>query len=50
MKRMTTVMAMVVCCRVDSTHIQTTDSDVTGAQLCQYSSCLTWQCLFGISN
>ena len=40
MKRLTTVMAMVACCRVDSLHELTKDSAVTGAQLCQYSSCL----------
>ena len=28
----------------------TKDSAVTGAQLCQYSPCLPWQCLFGCSN
>ena len=35
---------------VDSIHVLTKDSAVTGAQLCQYSSCLHWQCLFGCSN
>ena len=50
MSRMTTVVAMVVRCRVDSVYVQTKDSTVTGAQLCQDSSCLPWQCLFGCSN
>ena len=50
MRRMTTVMAMVARCRVDSVHALTKDSAVTGAQLCQYSSCLPWQCLFDCSN
>ena len=50
MRRMTTVMAMVARCRVDSVHILTKDSAMTGAQLCQNSSCLPWQCLFGYSN
>ena len=35
---------------VDSLHVLTKDLAVTGAQLCQYSSCLPWQCLFGCSN
>ena len=35
---------------VDSLHVLTKDSVVTGAQMCQYSSCLPWQCLFGCSN
>ena len=34
---------------VDSVHVLTNDSAVTGAQLCQYSSCLPWQCLFSCS-
>ena len=50
MRRMTAVVAMVACCRVDSIHVLTKDSAVTGAQLCQYSACLPWQCLFGCSN
>ena len=50
MRRMTTVEAMVARCRVDSIHVLTKDSAVTGAQLCQYSSCLSRQCLFGCSN
>ena len=40
MRRMTTVMAMVARCRVDSIHVLTKDSAVTGAQLYQYSSFL----------
>ena len=40
MRRMTTVVAMVARCWVDSVHVLTWDSAVTGAQLCQYSSCL----------
>ena len=35
MRRLTTVVAMVVRCRVDSIHVLTKDSAVTGAQLCQ---------------
>ena len=35
---------------VDSVHVLTKDSVVTGAQLCQYCSCLPWQCLFSCSN
>ena len=31
-------------------HVLTKDSTVTGAQLCQYSSCIPWQCLFGCNN
>ena len=48
MRRITTVVAMVARCRVDSLHVLT--MIVTGAQLSQYSSCLPWQCLFGCSN
>ena len=33
-----------------SIHVLTKDSAVTGAQLCQYSSCLPWLCLFGCGN
>ena len=50
MRRMTTFVAMAVRCRVDSLHVLTSDSAVTGAQLCQNRSCLPWQCLFGCSN
>ena len=50
MRRMTAVETMVARCRVCSIHALTKDSAVTGAQLCQYSSCLPWQCLFGCSN
>ena len=50
MKQMTTVVAMVARWRVDSVHVLTKNSAVTGAQLCQYTSCLHWQCLFGCSN
>ena len=50
MRLMTTVVAMVARCWVDSLHLLTKDSAVTGAQLCQYSSCLPWQCQFGGSN
>ena len=42
MRRMTTVVTMVVRCRVDSINVLTKDSAVTDAQLCQYSSCLPW--------
>ena len=60
---MTTFDAMVARCRVDSVHVLTfvqtfdaalfieeEDSAVTGAQFCQYSSCLPWQSLFGCGN
>ena len=50
MRRLTTVVAMVARCRADSVHVLTNDSAVTGAQLCQCSTCLPWQCLFGCSN
>ena len=50
MRRMISVVAMATRCRVDSVHLLTKDSAVTGAQLCQYCSCLPWQCLFGCSN
>ena len=50
MRQMNAVVAMVARCRVDSIHVLTKDSSVTGAQLCQYSSCLSWQYLFGCSN
>ena len=38
MTRMTTFVAMVARGRVDSLHVLTKDSAVTGAQLCQHSS------------
>ena len=38
MRRMTTVVAMVERCRVDSVDALTKDTAVTGAQLCQFSS------------
>ena len=50
MRRLTTVVAMVACCRVDSIHVLSNDSAVAGAQLCLNSSCPPWQCLFGCSN
>ena len=50
MRRLTTVVAMVARCRVDSIHVLTKDSAATGAQLSQNSACLPWQCLFGCSN
>ena len=50
MRQMTTVVAMVARCRVDSVHVHTKDSAVTGARLYRYSSCLPWQCLFGCIN
>ena len=50
MRRLTTVVEIVARCRADSIHVLTKDSDVTGAQLCQNSSCLPSQCLFGCSN
>ena len=37
---MSTVVAMVATCLIDSVHVLTKDSAVTGAQMCQYSSCL----------
>ena len=50
MRRLTTVVAMVARCRADSIHVLTKDSAVTDAQLCQYSSCIPWQCLFDCGN
>ena len=50
MRRMTAVVAMATRCRVYSIHVLTKDSAVIVAQLCQYGSCLPWQCLFGCSN
>ena len=50
MIQITTVVAMVARSWVDSVYVLTKDSAVTGAQFCQYSSCLPWQCLFGCSN
>ena len=50
MRRLTTVVAMVVHCQVDSIDVLTVDSAVTGMLLCQNSSCLPWQRLFGCSN
>ena len=50
MRQLTTVVAMVARCLVDSFHVLTKDSAVTGAQFFQNSSCLPWQCLFGCSN
>ena len=50
MRRMTAVVTMVARGRVYSIHVLTKDSVMTGAQLCQYSSCLPWQCLFGCCN
>ena len=49
-RRLTTVVAMVARNRVDSINVLTKDSAVTGAQLCQNSLCVPWQCLFGCSN
>ena len=43
MRLLTTVVAMVARCRVDSIHVLTNDSVVTGAQLCHYFSCPPWQ-------
>ena len=40
MRRMTIVVAKAVRSRVDSAHVLIKDLAVTGAQLCQYSSCL----------
>ena len=50
MRRMTIVVAMIARCLVDSIHVLTKDSAVTGAQLCQNIYCLPWQCLFGCGN
>ena len=50
MRGMTTFVAIVARCLIDSVHVLTKDSAVTGAQLCQYSSCRPWQYLFGCSN
>ena len=50
MRRMTTVVAMVARRWVESAYVLTKVSAVIGAQLCQHSSSLYWQCLFGCSN
>ena len=50
MRRMTTVVAMVAHCRVDSLHALTKDPAEIGAQLCRHSSCHPWTCLFGCCN
>ena len=50
MRRLTTAVAMVARFRVDCINALTKDSAVIGAQLCQNSSCLPWQCLFGSNN
>ena len=50
MRRTIAVVAMAARCRVGTIHVLTKDSAVTGAQLCQYGSCLPWQCLLGSSN
>ena len=50
MRLINTVVAMVARCRVNSVNVQTKVTAVTGAQLCQDSTCLPWQCLFGCSN
>ena len=50
MRQITTVVAMVARHLVDSIHVLTKDTAVTGVQLCQYSSCLPWQCLLGCSS
>ena len=50
MRRLTTVVAMVARCLVDSVQVVTKDSTMAGAQLCKCSSYLPWQCLFGCSN
>ena len=49
MRRMTAVVAMAAHSRVYSIHVLTKDSAVSGGQLCQYSSCLPWQCLLAVS-
>ena len=50
MRRMIVAVAIVARCRAYSIHVLNKDSGVTGAQLCQYSSCLPWLCLFDCSN
>ena len=50
MRRMTTVVSIFARCRVDSFNVLAKDSDVTVAQLYQYSSCLPWQCQIGCYN
>ena len=49
-RRITTVVAKVASYRVDYAHVLTKDSAVTAAHLCQCSSCLPSQCLFGCGN
>ena len=50
MRRMIAVVAMVAGCWVYSIHVLTNDLAVTGVQLCQHSSCIPWQCVFGCVN
>ena len=49
MRRLITVVAMVAHCQVDTLHVLTKDSAVTCAQLCQYSICYPWKCLFAVA-
>ena len=50
MRQMTTIVAIVLRCRVSSVNVLTKDTAVTGAQLCQYGSCLPWQYLLECCN
>ena len=50
MGRMTSVVAIDARCLIDSVHVLTKYLAVTGAQLCMYSSCIPWQCMFGCRN
>ena len=42
MRRLTTVVAMVARCRIDSVHVLTKDSALSSAWVSQYSSCFPW--------
>ena len=47
---MTIVVVMVARYRIDSVNVMNKDTAVTIAKLCQHSSCLPRQCLFGCIN
>ena len=49
MRRMIAVKATAARCQAYSINVLTMDSTVTGAQLCQNSSCFPWQCLLAVS-
>ena len=44
------MLFLLLARRVDSVHLLIDDLAVTGAQLCQYSTCRPWQRLFRCYN